>query len=384
MPVRVLRVIARMNVGGPAIHAALLSAGLDARGYQTRLVTGTPGAGEASYLSLYGREIKDLMEVPALGREIHLWRDGVAYRQIVRIIRDFRPDIVHTHTAKAGLIGRLAARRARVPVVIHTFHGHVFNWYFSRSKESVFVQAERMAARITTRLVAVNETVRNEVLARGVGRPDQFDVVRLGFDLSSFTTSERHAGSLRNELGLSPSTPTVTIVARLVPIKAHDVFVTMAAEVLRTRTDAIFLIVGDGECREAIETQARALGVLPALRFVGWRRDLDRVYADSDVVVLTSRNEGSPVALIEAMACARPVVSTRAGGVAELVGDAGLLRPIDDAPGLAQDVLRLLGDPDLAARLGRAGRARVVPAFSRERLIDDIDALYQRTLAAHA
>ena len=384
MSVRVLRVIARMNVGGPAIHAALLSAGLDARGYQTRLVTGTPGVGEADYLSLYGHEIKDLIEVPALGREIHPVHDAAAYRQIVRIVRDFQPDIVHTHTAKAGLIGRLAARRARVPVVIHTFHGHVFNGYFGRSKEAVFVQAERMAARITTRLVAVNETVRDEVLARGVGRPGQFDVVRLGFDLSPFTSSERHAGSMRAELGLDDTTHTVTIVARLVPIKAHDVFVTMAAEVLRTGTDVVFLIVGDGECRAAIEAQARACGVLSSLRFAGWRRDLDRVYADSDVVVLTSRNEGSPVALIEAMACGRPVVATRAGGVAELVGDAGLLRPIDDAAGLAQDVLHLLANPELAARLGRAGRARVVPAFSRERLIDDIDALYQRSLGARA
>lgn len=373
-----------MNVGGPAIHASLLTQGLDPERYESRLVTGAIGAGEADYLELHGLHLDGLIQIPALGREIHPLRDIQAYRALSRVIREFQPHVVHTHTAKAGLLGRLAAWRAGVPVVVHTFHGHVFSGYFSRSKEAMFVQAERLAARMTTRLVAVSDAVRDEVLARGVGRAGQFDVVRLGFDLSPFLLAARHAGSLRAELALPAGTPIVAIVARLVPIKAHEVFLDVAMGVLRSFPYAIFLIVGDGECRSAIEQGARDRNILSQMRFLGWRADLDRIYADADVVVLTSRNEGSPVALIEAMAAARPVVATRAGGVAELVGDAGLLRDIDDAAGLADDVGRVLSDRALASSLGARARARVAPAYSRERLVADIDALYQRCLGARA
>jgi glycosyltransferase involved in cell wall biosynthesis len=215
----------------------------------------------------------------------------------------------------------------------------------------------------------------------GVGRPDGFEVVPLGFDLSAFLRDERPAGEIRRALGLSPTTPTVGIVARLVPIKAHEVFLDMAADVAAARPDVAFLVVGDGERRQALEAAARDRGLGSQVHFLGWRADLDRIYADLDVVVLTSRNEGSPVALIEAMAAARPVVATRVGGVGELVGDSGLLTDMDDAPALAQAVRRLLDDPALAARLGQRGRSRVVPAFSRERLVADIDSLYQRLLA---
>jgi glycosyltransferase involved in cell wall biosynthesis len=189
---------------------------------------------------------------------------------------------------------------------------------------------------------------------------------------------------LRRELGVDRSTPLVGIVARLAPIKAHEVFVAMAAAVLRSFPEAIFAVVGDGECRPVIEADVRRRGVTESFRFLGWRADLDRVYADLDIVVLTSRNEGSPVALIEAMAAARPVVATRAGGVAELVGDAGLLAAVDDANGLAEAVCRLLTDRALAAELGSRARTRVVPQFSEARLIADIDALYRRQLAAVA
>jgi glycosyltransferase involved in cell wall biosynthesis len=171
-------------------------------------------------------------------------------------------------------------------------------------------------------------------------------------------------------------------VARLVPIKAHEVFLDMAAIVARERPDTMFVIVGDGERRAALETEVARRKMSSQIRFLGWRGDLDRVYADLDVVVLTSRNEGSPVALIEAMACAKPVVATRVGGVPELVGDSGLLADVDDAAVLAHGVLQLLADPDSASHLGQKARRRVVPAFSRERLIGDIDALYQRLLAA--
>jgi glycosyltransferase involved in cell wall biosynthesis len=380
MKTRVLRIIARMNVGGPAIQAALLSDGLSPDRYETRLVTGTTGLAEGDYLELTGRRLSNITTVPALGREIALLSDLAAYREVAAIIRDFRPHVVHTHTAKAGLIGRLAARRAGVPVIVHTFHGHVLRGYFSRPKEALFIRMERALAAITTRLITVSDQIRRDLLALGIGRPDRFDVVRLGLDLSRFEHAHARTGELKRELGVAPDTRAVGIVARLVPIKAHETFLEMAALVARARPDTVFLIVGDGERRAALEETARALGILDRTRFLGWRADLDRVYADLDAVVLTSRNEGSPVALIEAMAASRPVVSTRAGGVPELVGDAGLLADIDDAAGLAAAVERILAEPTLAQQLGRRARCRVVPAFSHERLIADIDGLYQRLL----
>jgi len=278
------------------------------------------------------------------------------------------------------LLGRLAAWRCGVPVIVHTFHGHVFSGYFSRSREAFFIQLERMLARVTTRLIAVSHTVRDEVLQRGIGRADQFEVIPLGFDLARFFGAEHHAGELRRELGVPLTTPLVGIVARLAPIKAHEVFVAVAHAVVRIFPEALFVVIGDGERRAAIEGDVAGRGLAKNFRFLGWRADLDRVYADLDIVVLTSRNEGSPVAMIEAMASARPVVATRVGGVAELVGDAGLLADADDVTALAEAVSRLLNDRDLARELGRRGRSRVIPQFSASRLIADIDALYSRLL----
>jgi len=378
--IRVVRIIARLNIGGPAIHATLLSRRLDALGFDTMLVAGREGRDEGSYLDLHGGPVKQLQIVPDLGRDIHLGRDWRSYRELVRLMRSYRPHIVHTHTAKAGLLGRLAAWRCGVPVVVHTFHGHVFRGYFPPMKTAVFVSVERALARLSTRLLAVSEQVREEVLACGVGQPGQFEVVRLGFDLERFGRAEARRGELRCELGLGADVPLVGIVARLVPIKAHEVFVAMAARVARARPDAVFLIVGDGETKPAIVDRVAEAGLGDRVRFLGWRSDLERVYADLDAVVLTSRNEGSPVALTEAMASARPVVSTDVGGVRELVGAAGLLAPVDDADGLAAGVLRLLSSPDLAGDLGRRARARVISTYSEGRLVADMAALYARLL----
>ncbi len=380
MTTRILRVIARLNIGGPAIHATLLTTGLDPGRYETVLVAGSPGADEGDFVALRGRRIDRLVDLPALGREIHPLRDRAAYAELVRLMRRYRPHIVHTHTAKAGLLGRLAAWRCRVPIIVHTFHGHVLRGYFSRPKEQAFVLAERALARVSTRLITVSEQVREEILARGVGRRDQFEIIRLGLDLGPFLERQEGIRTIRSDIGLPESARTVGIVARLVPIKAHDVFLEMAAMVLKELPDVTFILVGDGELRAELDDLARQRQIGDRVRFLGWRADLDRVYAGLDVVVLTSRNEGSPVALIEAMAAARPVVATRVGGVAELVGDCGLLADVDDARALARAVVRLLTDPDLASHLGQTGRRRVVPAFSQERLIADVDALYQRLL----
>jgi glycosyltransferase involved in cell wall biosynthesis len=381
--VRVLRVIARLNVGGPALHAVLLTERLDPGRYETRLATGRVGADEGDYLDLHGTTPAGLVSIAALGRDVRGGRDWSAFWDLVRLMREFRPHVVHTHTAKAGALGRLAAWLCRVPVVVHTYHGHVFDAYFSPAMTRLVVAAERVLGWRTSALVTVTERVRRDVLARGIGQPDRVVVVPLGLDLATMAAAPARRGELRRELGLGETTPLVGIVARLVPIKAHETFLEAARAIAPVRPDATFLVVGDGERRAALETLARELGLGARVRFLGWRADLDRLYADLDVVVLTSKNEGSPVALIEAMAAGRPVVSTRAGGVEDVVtdGETGLLVPVGDAGAVARAVLHLLEDPHDAARLGAAARAAVVPRFSSGRLVDDIDALYRRLLA---
>jgi glycosyltransferase involved in cell wall biosynthesis len=378
--VGVLRVIARLNVGGPAIHATLLTDRINGARFVTTLVAGSEEAGEANYLALHGRTMPVLI-LPDLGREIRPMSDVRTVWRLMQIIRRERPRIVHTHTAKAGALGRIAAILCRVPVVVHTYHGHVLRGYFSPLKTAVYRTIERVLAWRTDRLLTVTARVGQELQALGVGRPEQYRTVPLGFDLAPLLVAERRRGTLRAELQVGDA-PLVGIVARLVPIKAHEVFLAMAARVRQSYPAAVFLIVGDGELRASLEQQAVDLGLAGAVRFLGWRADIDTLYADIDVVALTSRNEGSPVALIEAMAAGAPVVSTEVGGVADVVqhGVTGLLAPMDDDVGLARHVVTLLGDRALGRQMGQRGRALVAATYSADRLVADIEALYEELL----
>jgi len=378
--IRVLRVIARLNVGGPAIHATLLTGRLNPARFATTLVAGSEEAGEANYLELHGRTMPVLI-LPDLGREIRPLSDVRTVWRLMQVVRRERPHIVHTHTAKAGALGRLAAILCGVPIIVHTYHGHVLRGYFSPAKTAVYRAIERMLALGTDRLLTVTDRVGQELQALGVGRPAYYRTLPLGFDLAPLLVAERRRGELRAELQVGDA-PLVGIVARLVPIKAHDVFLAMAARVRQTYSTAVFVIVGDGELRTSLEQRAVDLGLAGAVRFLGWRADIDRLYADIDVVVLTSRNEGSPVALIEAMAAGVPVVSTEVGGVADVVqhGATGLLAPMDDDAALARHVVTLLGDRDLGRRMGQRGRAIVAATYSADRLVSDIEALYEELL----
>ncbi len=370
--------IARLNIGGPALHATLLTERLDPSRYESLLVAGTEAPAEGNYLTLRGKALERLLVLPALGREIRGGRDLTALGRLVSLMRRWRPHIVHTHTAKAGTLARLAARLTRVPVVVHTYHGHVFQGYFSPARTRTFLAIERWLGARTDRLLAVSETVRADLLRLRIGTPGRLQVMPLGLDLARFLVCERGRGALRAELAVGPDVPLVGIVARLVPIKAHEVFLEAAAIVARTIPDPRFVLVGDGERRAEILGLVRRLGLDARVHLLGWRGDLDRVYADLDVVALTSKNEGSPVSLIEAMAAARPVVATRVGGVPDLVADGvtGCLVPVGDAGALAAAIGALLRDPPLRQAMGVAGRTRVAPAFAAERLVADMDRLY--------
>lgn len=385
---RVLRVIARLNVGGPAIHATLLHERLDPTRFESTLVAGSEAAGEASYLDLHGRSARSLVTIPDLGRELSGVRDVSALRQVIAVIRRVRPHIVHTHTAKAGALGRVAAWLCRVPVIVHTYHGHVLHGYFSPGRTRVFAGIERALARVSDALVTVSPKVRDELLAFGVGRVEQYHVVPLGFDLDRFTHADTKRGELRAELGVDAGALVVGIVARLVPIKHYELFLEAAALVRERRPDARFVIVGDGECRAALETLAARLNLGGHVHFLGWRADLDRIYADLDLVALTSKNEGSPVALIEAMAAGRAVVATEVGGVADVVADRETGRLVPAPPAgtaimFADALLSLAEAPALRESLGREGRHRVLARYGASRLVQDIEALYGTLVAAH-
>lgn len=370
---RVMRVITRLNVGGPARQALLLTTALRDRGYRADLVVGSEGEREGT-LRPPGLP---LTIVPTLRREVDLRADLRAARALLRLVRAGRPHIVHTHLAKAGALARLAARRARVPVVVHTFHGHVLDGYFSPTATRAFLAAERRLADWTDVLVGVSAAVRDELLALRIGRPDQWRVIPLGLDLGPLIGLPPDPTEARRRLRLPAAGPVVGIVGRLVGVKDHATFLDAAARVAAARPEVSFAVAGDGPLRLTLEDRARVL-LGDRVRFTGWVHDLPALYSALDVVALTSRNEGTPVALIEAGAAERPVVATRVGGVADVVrdGDTGLLAPAGDPAALAGEILALLDQPERARAMGRAGRAWVRDRFGAERLVADIVDLY--------
>jgi glycosyltransferase involved in cell wall biosynthesis len=380
---RVLRVFSRLNIGGPAVHVILLSAGLRPLGYETRLVVGKESPREGNMLPLAAEKNVTCEAMAGLGREIAPLSDLRALVGLHRLMRAWRPDIVHTHTAKAGLLGRLAARATGIPTVVHTYHGHVLRGYFSPAKTALFRRLETWLAASADALVAVSESVRRDLVDLGIARAEKIRVIPLGLDLSHLA-GILPRGALRSEAGISEDAPLVGMVGRLVPIKDAPTFLRAARLVAGERADVRFALVGDGEERAALESLSRELGLDGRVTFFGWRRDLAAVYGDLDVVVNASRNEGTPVALIEALAAGRPVVATRVGGTPDLLGEdeRGRLVPPGEPQALAQAVLETLVESEAARRRAQAGREHVLARHSSDRLVRDVDALYRELRAA--
>lgn len=379
--IRVLRVFSRLNIGGPSFHVIYLTAGLGARGYTTRLVVGREASREGNLLDLAAARGVACESMEGLGREIRPVADLRALFGLYRLIRAYRPTIVHTHTAKAGMLGRVAARLARVPVVVHTYHGHVLRGYFGPVKTALFRAIERVLNRTSNGVVAVSEAVRDDLVALGVARPGQVRVIRLGLELAALAVPELPRGALRREKDIASDAPLVGIVGRLVPIKDVPTFLRAAAVVHREQPDVRFAVVGDGDERAALESLTRELGLEGIVHFYGWRRDMAAVFGDLQLVVNASLNEGTPVAIIEALAAARPVVATRVGGTPDVLqeGRFGRLVAPGDAAALGRAILDALAAPDPAR--ARDGQAHVLREHSVERLVDDVDALYRELLA---
>ena len=435
--IKVLRIVARLNIGGPAIHTILLSRHMEKLGYQTLLVAGQVGAeeGDMSYLA-EAEGVKSVI-LPKLGSRLQPFDDLRTFVRILRLMFDLRLHIVHTHTAKAGALGRLAAliynkaqglrhraqglTRRVIPEeeaqerdgsiikskckVVHTFHGHVLHGYFSTFKSRSFQLIEKILARFTDVIIVVSEQQKDELCYTfGVGRPEQYRVIPLGFDLGQFTQVSKSRGKLRSDLGLCENgNSLVGIVGRLTDIKNHRLFIESISLLLseERNTSARFLIVGDGELRKDLEEMTTELALTDRVIFTGWIKDLKSFYADLDVLALTSNNEGTPVAVIEAMAAEVPVIATDVGGVRELISDLGLrnaelseeefkicerglLVKKGDVKGFANGLKYLLEHPEVGREMGKRGREYALEKHTTERLVSDMDRLYRSLLERHS
>jgi glycosyltransferase involved in cell wall biosynthesis len=399
--IRILRIIDRLNVGGPARQVVFLSSALQSGDVTTTLVTGSVarGEGDMSYLA------RDAGLTPVvlrgLSRELTI-RDLFITIALVRLLRQLDPDIVHTHKAKGGAVGRLAVLIHRLTrggtrrcFVVHTYHGHVFHSYYGSIRTRLFLAIERALARLCTdRIVTVSERQRAEISETfSVGQPAQFRVVPLGIDTSAVPS---RSGQLRREIGAGPSETIIGIVGRLSEVKNHMMFVEAAASLTSAGVQAKYVVIGDGHLGAELKEKSRALGLDGRVVFTGFRTDVLALYGDLDVVALTSLNEGTPLTLIEAMCAGCAIAATEVGGVADIMGASnttgdgftiwshGVTSPSRDTPAFVRALAFLVGNPHERREMSIRGQAYARAEHSRERLLSRTVGLYEELLGAPA
>jgi glycosyltransferase involved in cell wall biosynthesis len=392
--IKVLQVITRMVKGGAQENTLATVAGIHGRGWESALVTG-PALGPEGTLEpeCLAAGVR-ILRVPDLVREISPRSDLRALANLKQVIRAERPQIVHTHTSKAGILGRLAAQACSVPVVVHTPHGHVFHSYESGLKSKLFAVAERWCAPKADSLIALTETERDEHLALGIGRPEQWSIVHSGVDFAPFEAARGSRAAARTELGIPQGAPVIGTVGRLVPIKGQQYLIEAFAGIAREFPTAHLVLAGDGELRQELVELARSHGLTPApnarippldaprIHFLGLRRDVPLLMSAMDVFALPSLNEGMGRVLVEAMSMELPCVGSRVSGIPDVIeeGVTGLLVPSRDAQALEGALRQLLSQPKLARRMGEAGRSRAVPGFSVEGMVAKIEQIYRDLL----
>ena len=379
---KIIHVIARLNVGGAALSVLELAAVQRRSGHDVLVVAGRIPAGEASMENVADKLGVPYLHLSPLQREVSVVSDIATTRALRTLIRQRRPDVLHTHTAKAGATGRTAAvlaGRARPPAVVHTYHGHVLSGYFAPVRERAFRLVERALARVTDRLIAVSDEVRDDLVRLHVARSEKFAVVPYGFDLTRVRSDEATRAHKRNEAGVGDDAFVIGWAGRLTQIKRPLDLVRAAAAV----DGSVLVLAGDGELRADVEALARDLGVRDRVRLLGYVADMGSWYAAFDAFLLTSANEGAPVVAIEAQSAGVPVVATDAGGTRTVVddGETGFVVPVGDIEALADRLSRLRNDGVLRKRLGGAGAVRMRTKFSIERMVDDIDRLYEEILS---
>ena len=397
--IKVLRIISRLNIGGPATHVVLLNKGLDKTKYQSELVIGniSNNEGDMSYLIKPGD--KKPIRIPELQREINIKNDIKAFIKIYRIIRRQQPDIVHSHLAKAGATTRVAVwvynlTSNKQIKTVHTFHGHIFQGYFNRSKSRIIQLIEQMIAKSTDSVIAISRTQKNELTSKyKISTSDKIKIIKLGFDLRPFFECHRNKGKLRKKLGVDEDTILIGIIGRLVPIKNHHMFFYAAKRFIDINKDirVKFIIVGDGELMNELQDTCKKLDLEKYMVFCGWIKEIPIVYADLDIVALTSLNEGTSVSIIEAMAASVPTIATNVGGVRDLLGPSkddfnhdgfkicnrGIMCRSNDPEAFANGLAYMIKKDKIqnARRIVRA-REYVKTQYSSERLIREIEDLY--------
>jgi len=391
---RVVRIINRLNLGGPTFNAALLTKHL-APEYETLLVAGTKIDSEESSEFICQQMGINYVKLPEMSREINFSKDRSAYKKIKNIIADFKPDIVHTHAAKAGTLGRLAARSMKVPVIVHTFHGHVFHSYFNPLKTKLFLSIERYLAERSSAIIAISDFQKEELAnVFHVCKPEKIKVVPLGFDLSRFWNDmDVKRESFRKQYFLEDDEIAIGIIGRLVPVKNHAMFYKVFHDVLQRTTKKVRgFIVGDGEELQSLLSACKELNIdatyfpesprKASLTLTSWMKDAERALAGFDIVTLTSLNEGTPVSLIEAQAARKPIVSTNVGGIENVVikNETAFLSESNDVKGFSDHLLSLIEDEALRLKMIQRSRENVENKFHYSRLVRDVKLLYSQLL----
>jgi glycosyltransferase involved in cell wall biosynthesis len=391
---RVLRILNRLIIGGPAINATYLTKYLDPE-FETMLVIGGKDDHEQDAVHLTERLGITPVVVPEMRRNINPINDSRAYQKVKAIIEDFKPDIVHTHAAKSGVIGRTAAEAAKVPVILHTFHGHVFHHYFSKWQTDTFIRIERFLAKKSTGIIAISESQRHDLsTVYKICDDEKIKIIPLGLDLDLIQTDQNAKRLMfRSMYGFEEDEIVIGIIGRIVPIKNHSLFVEAAARILaETDKKVKFLIVGDGDMRPNMEREFENHNIpyayypvdkkISTATCISWQENVDEVLAGLDIVVLTSHNEGTPLSLIEAQAASRPVVSTNVGGVSDIVmeGETGYITEPGDKESLAAALMRLVDNPELRKSFGRKGAIHATENFSYKRLVRDMSEYYHEQM----
>lgn len=391
---KVLRILNRLIIGGPALNATYLTKYM-APDFETTLVIGGKDDHEQDADHITDNLGIDPIVIPEMKRSINPIQDGQAYRKVKELINKIKPDIVHTHAAKSGVIGRMAADACKVPVIVHTFHGHVFHSYFNKLTSATFIQIERYLAKRSSGIIAISKTQKDELSnIYKICPEEKINIIPLGLDLDKFQQNyEEKRTSFRKKFFIEEDEISIGIIGRIVPVKNHSLFVSTAAKVYeQTKRKVKFIIVGDGESRYQMESELKQANIdyayFPMEQrsaqaiCTSWQTDVDVVLAGLDIVMLSSHNEGTPVSLIEAQAASKPVVSTDVGGVSDVVLNnvSGFITEPGNADQFAQSLVQLVEDRSMRESFGKAGHEFVQQKFSYRRLVTDMSGYYYNLL----
>ena len=388
--IKVLRIINRFNLGGPTFNAAYLTKYLS-NDFETLLVGGDKDDSEESSTFILDQLGLEPIIIPEMRRDIGFAADKIAYQKLKKIIQEFQPDIVHTHASKAGTLGRIAAYKCKVPIIIHTFHGHVFHSYFGKTKTLVFKIIERFLAKKSTAIIAISEIQKNELVdVHKICKKEKIKVIPLGFDLSRFQENvEEKRKSFRNFYQIDDDEIAIGIIGRLVPIKNHKLFIDAIGQLSKKSNKKIrAFIIGDGEEKENLKSYCETVHVdfvefddvqtQNTITFTSWIKEIDWANAGLDIIALSSLNEGTPVSLIEAQAANKPIVTTNVGGVENIVlpNQTAFIVPPNNLNQFSEALLKLIEDDELRLTMGKQGWLHVKDKFHFTRLVNDMEKLY--------